>query len=394
MPTRAGSGSSSNAETVAAAAAAARDALRPLDGLEPSFGVVFASPKHDLHAALEATRKEVPGAAVIGCTTAGEITENGLIKGGLATMLVGSDEMLVDSATAQGVKADPRAAAARLCERYAAVAHRGAARGLRSSTTVALVDGLNGAGERLVAEILGATAPLQQVVGGAAGDDGAFKATYVGRNGDSAVDSAAVLHAFGPRPWGVGVDHGLRPRTGKMLVTRAEGNVVREIEHRPAFAVYEAHAARSGVTLTPENTGRYLIGNELGIFFFDEMRKARAPLAVGDDGSLTCAAEIPQGASVCILDGEADSMVEAAGRAAQEALRNLKGGQAAGVLLFDCVCRGMILDAQFQREVDAVRGVFPDVPVAGLLTYGEIARFKGRLDGWHNTTAVVVAIPA
>ena len=36
----------------------------------------------------------------------------------------------------------------------------------------------------------------------------------------------------------------------------------------------------------------------------------------------------------------------------------------------------------------------PDVPVAGLLTYGEIARFKGRLEGWHNTTAVVVAIPA
>jgi hypothetical protein len=45
-------------------------------------------------------------------------------------------------------------------------------------------------------------------------------------------------------------------------------------------------------------------------------------------------------------------------------------------------------------ELTAVRSVFPDVPVAGLLTYGEIARFKGRLDGWHNTTAVVTAIPA
>jgi hypothetical protein len=27
------------------------------------------------------------------------------------------------------------------------------------------------------------------------------------------------------------------------------------------------------------------------------------------------------------------------------------------------------------------------------LTYGEIARYHGRLEGWHNTTAVVVAIP-
>jgi hypothetical protein len=54
----------------------------------------------------------------------------------------------------------------------------------------------------------------------------------------------------------------------------------------------------------------------------------------------------------------------------------------------------MILDGRFGQEIDAVRSVFPDVPVAGLLTYGEIARFKGRLDGWHNATAVVTAIPA
>ena len=64
------------------------------------------------------------------------------------------------------------------------------------------------------------------------------------------------------------------------------------------------------------------------------------------------------------------------------------------MLLFDCVCRGMILDGRFGQEIEAVRSVFPGVPVAGLLTYGEIARFKGRLDGWHNTTAVVAAIPA
>ena len=46
------------------------------------------------------------------------------------------------------------------------------------------------------------------------------------------------------------------------------------------------------------------------------------------------------------------------------------------------------------REIDAIRKVFPDTPVAGFLTYGEIARFRGRLDGWHNTTTVVAAIPA
>jgi len=34
-----------------------------------------------------------------------------------------------------------------------------------------------------------------------------------------------------------------------------------------------------------------------------------------------------------------------------------------------------------------------EVPVAGFLTYGEIASYSGRIESWHNTTAVVLAIP-
>ena len=54
-------------------------------------------------------------------------------------------------------------------------------------------------------------------------------------------------------------------------------------------------------------------------YFFDKVAKARAPLTVGVDGSLSCAAEIPAESTVCILDGEADKMVAAAHRAAEEA---------------------------------------------------------------------------
>ena len=107
-----------------------------------------------------------------------------------------------------------------------------------------------------------------------------------------------------------------------------------------------------------------------------------------------CAAEIPVESTVCILDGEVDKMLAAAGRAAEEARENLNGADAAGVLLFDCVCRGMILKDGFRSEIDAVRSVFGDVPVAGFLTYGEIARYRGRFGGWHNATAVVLAVPA
>jgi methyl-accepting chemotaxis protein len=230
-------------------------------------------------------------------------------------------------------------------------------------------------------------------VGGAAGDEGRFRETSVAAGESAAVDAMAALHVFSRKSWGVGVGHGLRPASARMTVTRARANVLFQLDGRPAFEVYRDYASSRGVSLTLETAGPFLIGNELGIYLFDRLHRARAPLEVGPDGSLRLAAEVPEGASVCILDGEPDSMVAAAGEAAREAAQRLDG-PASGVLVFDCVCRGMILKDAFHREIEAVRGVFDDVPVAGFLTYGEIARYGGKLDGWHNTTAVVVAIPA
>ena len=394
MPTKAATGFSKDARTTDAVNESLTMAQKTLQGAPPSLGIVFASPRHDLGTALASAKRAMPATTFVGSTTAGEITEQGLTRGGLAMMLLSTADMQLELRTANDVKADPKRAASELGRGFSEAAGKAASSGFAASSTMLLVDGLNGAGEELVGELLGTTRRFQQVVGGAAGDDGAFKATHVGHAGSAATDSAVALHVFSRQPWGVGVDHGLRPTTERMQVTRAAKNVVHEIDGRPAFDVYRDHAAKRGTSLTPESAGGFLIGNELGIYFFDKLHRARAPLAVGPDGSLACAGEIPQGASVCILDGEPDSMVAAAGRAAQEARKSLGGADAAAVLLFDCVCRGMILDGSFSREIEAVRAEFPGVPVAGFLTYGEIARFKGHMDGWHNTTAVVTAIPA
>lgn len=124
------------------------------------------------------------------------------------------------------------------------------------------------------------------------------------------------------------------------------------------------------------------------------MTHARAPLFVHPDGSLACAAEVPKGSMVSILAGESRRMIEAARAAATEAHVRLGGAKPAGVLLFDCVCRGMMLGEGFSREIEAVRSVFGNVPILGFLTYGEIARLPRHMDGWHNATVVIAAIPA
>ncbi|MBK7859276.1 MAG: FIST C-terminal domain-containing protein [Archangiaceae bacterium] len=359
-----------------------------------SFGFVFASPRHDLGTCLRTAREVSPGTDFIGCTTAGEITERGLVHHGVATLLVAADQLQHQSGIASGVKSDPSTVASMVTRGFGDAMGAAKKAGLPYSTTVVLVDGLAGSGDQLVRELIKSTRAAQQVVGGAAGDEGAFSQTLVGDGQKVGPDTAAALHVFGRSPWGVGIGHGLRPTSSRMRVTRARQNVIYELDGRPAFDVYREHAKSRGVSLTAATAGPYLIGNELGVYLGDEIVRARAPLSVGSDGSLSCAANVGQGSTVCILDGEVAPMVSAARDAAKEARDNLAFAKPAGVLLFDCICRGMILKDNFSQEIAAIRAEFGAVPIAGFLTYGEIADYKNSTDGWHNTTAVVVAIPA
>ena len=384
-------GSSRAATARGALREAMTGALRRL-GRRPTLGFIFCSPSRSLEDALAMATELQPEADWLGCTTAGQFTEQGLVSDGLVVMLLASEDfehVLRFSPDA----ASPKDSLTQLCGGIREQARQARDRGRSMATTVALVDGLTGDGERLVDRVHANMAGLTEIVGGAAGDDGKFVRTLVGAGGRVTSGGAALLHVFSPQRWGVGVDHGLRPATRTMRVTKSRGNVVYEIDGRPAFEVYRDYARSKGVNLQPESAGPFFINNELGIVLFDELKKARAPLSTAD-GALTCAAEIPQGAGVCIMGGTSQDLLAAAERAAREAAVHMNNKKAAGILLFDCICRGTILGDDFHREIEAVRSVFPGVPIAGFLTYGEIARYSGRLDGWHNTTAVVTAIPA
>jgi hypothetical protein len=393
MRTVVATGASALPAAKAAVAEAVKKALAGLGGARPTYGLLFASPDIDLTVALAAARAAT-GAELVASSTAGQITEDGLSHAGVALALV-SSEATTKVGFATGLRDNPGRAATDLASGLQDAKRGAAAREHRSLTTVLLTDGLSGTGEKVLDQLYEHRVQSgTQLVGGAAGDEGRFAATHVGANDMVATDAAAALHVFGRRPWGVGVGHGLQAASKPMRVTRAEGNVVFELAGEPAFKVYQRHAEARGVKLTADNAGPYLIANELGIHFFEKISRARAPLSVRPDGGLACAADIPKGSMVSILEGEPDSMVRAAHAAAKEARAGLGGAEPAGVLLFDCVCRGMILKDQFHRELEAVRTVFPKAPIAGFLTYGEIARSNEHREGWHNTTAVVVAIPA
>src|SRR5438477_6519825 len=86
LPTLAGSGSSTLAETRKATEEAIGTALKRLGGVSPSFAFLFVAPRHDLGLALSVAERALSGAALLGSTTAGEITERGLTRGGVSTL--------------------------------------------------------------------------------------------------------------------------------------------------------------------------------------------------------------------------------------------------------------------------------------------------------------------
>jgi hypothetical protein len=396
---RAGSGLSRSARTDRAGAEAAREAMRSLEGLTPTFGFVFASPKHDLAGALEQVT-EVSGCGdLLGATSAGELTEKGFAHGAIAVLLVHAPRSIHQLAQGVGLRASHVETARQLCRDFEALASAARSRGWPHSTSVVLLDGLAETCERAVKQVMLETRPFQQVVGGAAGVDLGLPRAQVGMRDVASADAGVALHVFGPTRWGVGLDHGLVPPTPKMsvalkmTVTKMTGNVIEELDGRPASEAYQRHAKDHGVVLGPADLSQYLITNPLGVYFLDEIRSLRVAGSVTEKGGLVCTAELAEGSMVTILHADPKNLIEAAGRAAQAARKNLDGAAPAAVLLFDCGSRGMALGQSFDRELAAVREVFPGVPMAGFLTYGEIARFRGRLDPWHNSTAVVVAIP-
>ncbi|MBC7545458.1 MAG: FIST C-terminal domain-containing protein, partial [Candidatus Sericytochromatia bacterium] len=390
--TVASTGQSVVATSADAGRAAAEQALAGLGGRTATLLLAFIAPNHTYTDALAGIQAVFPGCPVIGASTAGEFTERGKTTGGIAILALGSGSMQTVINKATGLRQDPAAVAGAALGEFAATQRAMMADGLVNATVLSFSDGLAGRGEDMVAAIAKQVGLSVQLAGGAAADGGKFAETVVFHDGQATPDTLVTAALFTEGKVGIGVRHGMSPAGSKMKVTKADKTILFELDGKPAFEAYRAFAKERGVELTPETAGSYMIAHELGIHMIGNINKVRAPLSVNPDGSLNLATEIPMNAFVSIMDGGAESLIPAAREAALEAKKNLGQGEAAAVLLIDCICRGIILDTEFQREIDTVREVFGDVPVAGFLTYGEIAKYGGQLNGFHNSTAVVVAI--
>ncbi len=139
--------------------------------------------------------------------------------------------------------------------------------------------------------------------------------------------------------------------------------------------------------------GGHLLRYELGLISGANEYKIRAPLAVAEAGAMTFACGIPEGAVVRVTKSVEQAQIDSARGAAQRARKALGSSGVAGALVFDCICRNLILGSRFGTAVKEIHSALGSAPLAGFETYGEIAMELGQSSGFHNTTTVVLAFP-
>ncbi len=299
---------------------------------------------------------------------------------------------MVFSGIGRGLKKDPEAAVRQALEGLPRELH-----GYPHRAALLLLDPLAGAGEEatlLAATMLG---PDVRLAGGAAGDDLKMKETLVACGAQAATDSVVIGMVFSKHAIGVGVRHAHAPISPPLTVTKAEAGTVVTVDDRPAWDVWReytrAFAAKAGIdvdALPEAEVGQFLLRYEAGLSAGSGY-KVRAPLTRNQDGSINFACAIPEGAVIRITESDATRQLQSAREAARAAREQLGNGPVAGAVVFDCICRNLILGSQFSRAVRGISEELGGAPIAGFETYGEIALDVGDMSGFHNTTSVVLA---
>ncbi len=335
-------------------------------------------------------------AIVIGSSSSGEIATAGpLAKHSVVVMVMAGDALQVAVGRGDVAQDGPQQAG------------MAAARAVKES----LGDGLklfimmpdvlagNGADTvRGVQKVLGEHFP---VVGGASGDDFRFEKTYQYLNGEVTSGTVVCVGLGGSFSFGIGVRHGWLPIGLPRMVTKADGAVIHEIDGKPAIDLYRDYFGDAEAEkLKQETLARLAVLYPIGVRVPDQHEYLiRDPLSVDEHGSITCAAEVPQGAAVQLMLGSRDGAIAVAREAAEHAKTEL-GVQPKAVLIFNCIARNKLFGEQAGDEIAAIQSVLGfGVPLAGFYTYGEQAPINGETRDFarcnpqfHNETVVILTL--
>ena len=387
MRVRSGTGSSGLRDAYEAGREAAAAAVAKLGGEAPALVLVFTMPHYDLPQLLAGIRSVTGSARLAGATGSGEM-EDGRYMGfgaGVAVMAMTAGPYRFGLASASQIKGNLNQVGQQIARDSKAQAGPSPYSGM-----IMLADCLAGDLQQLFAGVYKVTGPATAIVGGAAGDELQFKASFVFHD-DAVVEFGAVaVWIASDKPLHVSVRHGWDPVGVPMLVTRSEGTEIVELGGRPAAEVYEEQLGIVPGQLTPANFWDTSMYHPFGILQMDGSTVIRVARTKTPAGSLLIQGCVPPaGGAVQVMEGSTESLLSVVKEVGRDALANNQ--DAGAVLAFSCAMRARIMKDRTSEEAGRLQAAAGEIPVLGIYCCGEFARTSGNL-GTHNATLTVLAL--
>lgn len=354
-----------------------------LAAFAPQLVLVFASVAHCRDPQCFPRLQAVfPGVPIAGCSTAGEISQQGVGDGASIVTAVRFEHTTVRVTSTE---------VAGLRDSFDAGRRLGAdlpAEGLRHALVFGPGVDVNGSG--LISGLRSVLAAGVTVSGGLAADGGRFEQTFTVTPSGPDPRAVVAVGLYGERlVLGHGSFHGWAPFGPLRTVTRAEGNVLYELDGEPALSVYKKYLGEYA---------RDLPGSGL-LFPFEmvdvegERGLIRTILGIDEDkGVVVLAGDVRQGGHVRLMHATTDSLVDGAQAAAESARARLSGAVGDRLaLLVSCVGRKLVMGARVDEEVEAVAAELgKGCTLAGYYSNGEISPlFDGQDCRLHNQTMTI-----
>ncbi len=324
-----------------------------------------------------------PNAVIMGCSTSGQILGSSIRDGSWVVAVVRFDDVrLVQVAADIGGTSDSFGAGVDLGQ------------GLVGSDLRAvflLSDGLNVNGSELVAGLTGQVGSDVVITGGLAGDGDRFEATWVLERRTPIGNRVVAVGLYGDHlSIGTGSQGGWGIFGPERVVTRSTGNVLYELDGKPALELYRRYLGDLASGLPASALLFPLAIRSVG----SDRQLVRTILAVDEaEQSMTFAGDVPQGWRAQLMRSNVDRLVDGAATAAMDSSKDVDTrGPTLGIAV-SCVGRRLVLGERTDEEIEATLEVLPaDCQLIGFYSYGEIAPVESGPADLHNQTMTITTI--